>query len=231
MNSTPLNILVLGMGKTGSLVAEIARERDHHVLTMDADENLGGAGLTADRLAGIDAVIDFTTPEAVVINMSACLSAKTNMVVGTTGWDKHRDKVRELVDSTGTGLVFGSNFSIGMNVFFEIARTASIAIKNGYSVGIAERHHIHKKDQPSGTAISLQKIIEQTSGFKPEIQSVREGETVGTHVLLLDSECDTMMLVHDAKSRRGFAEGAVRAAEWVKGKKGLFEFKDIFKEL
>ena len=227
----PLNILVLGMGKTGSLVAEIARERGHHVLTMDADENLGGAGLTPERLEVIDAVIDFTTPEAVVINMSACLSAKTNMVVGTTGWDKHRDKVRELVDSTGTGLVFGSNFSIGMNIFFEIARAASIAVKHGYGTRIMERHHIHKKDSPSGTAISLQKIIGEVSGYEPEIQSVREGETVGMHVLFFDSDCDSMMLAHDAKSRRGFAEGAVRAAEWVKGKKGLFEFKDIFKEL
>ncbi len=227
----PLNILVLGMGKTGTLVAEIAGERGHQVQTMDADENIGGSGLTTSRLAGIDAVIDFTTPEAVVLNITACLLAKKNMVVGTTGWDKSRDKVRELVDSTGTGLVFGSNFSVGMNIFFEIARTAGIAAKHGYSIGIAERHHVHKKDAPSGTALSLQKIVEEVSGFKPEIQSVREGETVGTHVLLCDSEHDTMMLVHDAKSRRGFAAGAVRAAEWVQGKKGLYEFKDIFKEI
>ena len=231
MKANPLNILVLGMGKTGSLVAEVARERGHKVQTMDVDENMGGSGLTPARLDGIHAVIDFTTPEAVVLNISACLSARKNMVVGTTGWDKSRDKVRELVESTGTGLVFGSNFSVGMNIFFEVARAASLSAKHGYTLAIAERHHVHKKDAPSGTAISIQRIVEDNSGFKPEIQSIREGETVGTHVLLCDSEYDTMMLVHDAKSRRGFADGAVRAAEWVQGKKGLHEFKDIFREI
>ena len=229
--SKALNILVLGMGKTGSLVVEVARERGHHVQTMDVEENQGGAGLTAEKLSDIDAVIDFTAPDAVILNISACLLARKNMVVGTTGWDKSRDKVRELVESTGTGLVFGSNFSVGMNIFFEIARTASLTARHGYSIGIAERHHVHKKDAPSGTAISIQKIVEEASGFKPEIQSVREGETVGTHVLLCDSAADTMMLVHDAKSRRGFAEGAVLAAEWIPGKKGFYDFKDIFKSL
>ena len=101
----------------------------------------------------------------------------------------------------------------------------------GYGAKIVERHHAQKKDAPSGTAASIQKIMTEASGTQPEITSIREGETVGTHVILLDSESDIMMLVHDAKSRRGFAEGAVRGAEWIAGKRGFFEFKDIFREL
>ena len=101
----------------------------------------------------------------------------------------------------------------------------------GYTAKIVERHHQHKKDAPSGTALSIQQVMKQTSGLEPEITSIREGETIGTHVILLDSANDTMMLVHDAKSRRGFAEGAVRAAEWIADKNGFYDFREIFQQL
>jgi 4-hydroxy-tetrahydrodipicolinate reductase len=110
-------------------------------------------------------------------------------------------------------------------------RAAAQALNLGYAAQIVERHHEHKKDAPSGTAVSMQKIFEEVSLQKPEITSIREGEIVGTHVTLLDGPSDTMMLVHDAKNRRGFAEGAVRAAEWLPGKKGFYEFKDVFRKL
>jgi 4-hydroxy-tetrahydrodipicolinate reductase len=151
------------------------------------------------------------------------------MVVGTTGWYGEIDQVKRLVESSGTGLVFGSNFSVGVNLFFEVVRTAATALKSGYGAQIMERHHVHKKDAPSGTAIKIKEVLEQASGSAlGDIASIREGETVGMHVVTLDSPADTMMLVHDAKSRRGFAEGAVRAAEWLNGKTGFYEFKDIF---
>ncbi len=228
-----MNLLVLGKGKTGTLVADIARERGHQVYAIGFAENAGGAALTPEKLRDIDVVIDFTTPDAVIHNITACAHAKKNMVVGTTGWYAHAGKVRELVELSGTGFIFGSNFSVGVNIFFESVRAAASALRFGYTARIMERHHTQKKDAPSGTAVTIQKLMSEAApGTAPvEIVSVREGDVVGTHAVLLDSEHDTMMLTHDSKSRRGFAEGAVRAAEWIAGKQGFYEFKDIFREL
>ncbi|HXE91000.1 MAG TPA: dihydrodipicolinate reductase C-terminal domain-containing protein [Terriglobales bacterium] len=222
-----MNLLVLGRGKTGSLVAEVARERGHQVRSLGAAENEAGRALTREGLEGVDVVLDFTTPRAVLANIEACAAAGASMVVGTTGWYDDLPRVRELVERSGVGFLYAANFSVGVNVFFEIARAAAAALRQGYRGGIVERHHAQKKDKPSGTAVKLQKILEDASGAQVEVTSVREGDTVGTHVLLLDSGGDTMMLIHDAKSRRTFAEGAVRAAEWLQGKKGFYEFKQV----
>ena len=226
-----MKLLILGQGKTGSLVAEVAHERGHQVRTIASKDNPEGRGITSELVKDVDAVVDFTTPQAVLENISACARLGANMVIGTTGWYSEIPYVRKLVDENKTGLVYGSNFSIGVNVFFEIARAAGSAAAHGYTIRIVERHHQHKKDAPSGTAVSIQQVIKEASGTEPEITSIREGETVGTHVILLDSPNDTMMLVHDSKSRRGFAEGAVKAAEWIKGKKGFYDFREIFKEV
>jgi 4-hydroxy-tetrahydrodipicolinate reductase len=226
-----LSLLILGKGKTGSLVAEVARERGHKVSVLDSKDNAEARALTRESLNGVDAVIDFTMPEAVLKNVSACARLGTNVVIGTTGWYSEIPYVRKLVEENKTGLIYGSNFSVGVNTFFDIARAAGSAAAHGYTIKIVERHHQHKKDSPSGTAASLQQVIKDASETEAEITSIREGETIGTHVILLDSPNDTMMLVHDAKSRRGFAEGAVKAAEWLKGKKGFYDFREIFKEL
>lgn len=226
-----MNLLVLGKGKTGSLVAEVGRERGHSVTSWGEVDNPAGSALTPERLQAFDAVIDFTTPTAVMENIRACARARKNIVVGTTGWYSELTVAHHLADANGIGLLYGSNFSVGMNVFFEIARDATTAIRLGYAAKISERHHTGKKDAPSGTAVTIQKILSDGNGQPPEITSIREGDTVGTHVIFLDSEFDSMMLVHDAKSRMGFAEGAVRGAEWLQDKKGFFEFKDIFREL
>lgn len=226
-----MNLLILGKGKTGSLVAEIAGERGHNVRALSGKENPESGSITPELVKDIDAVIDFTTPEAVLKNISACARLGANMVIGTTGWYSEIPYVRKLVEENKTGLVYGSNFSVGVNVFFEIARGAASAAGHGYTIKIVERHHQHKKDAPSGTAVSIQQVIREASASEPEITSIREGETVGTHVILLDSPNDTMMLVHDSKSRRGFAEGAVKAAEWIKGKRGFYDFREIFKQL
>lgn len=226
-----MNILVLGRGKTGSLVAEVARERGHHVRVVGAAENQHGAALSDPKLASIDVAIDFTNPAAVLLNIEACIGAGKSIVVGTTGWYGELPRIRELVQQCGGSLVYAANFSIGVNLFFDVARSAAAALQHQYFGQIFERHHAQKKDAPSGTAIALQKIVGDASGTELEITSFREGDVVGMHELVLDSPSDTIYLCHDAKSRRGFAEGAVKAAEWLVGKKGFFEFKDIWREV
>jgi|SRR5450432_482745 len=226
-----MRFLLLGAGKTGSLVAEVACERHHEVELVRAAENPRGSALTAERLRGIEAVIDFTTPGAVMENLAACLNAGKPVVVGTTGWYERLPEVRSLVEKSGTGFVFGANFSVGVNLLLDIARTASAATQHGYTGQIFERHHVHKKDAPSGTAIAIQNTIRAACGQELEITSFREGEVVGLHEVILDSPHDRIYLCHDAKSRRGFAEGAVRAAEWIVGKKGFFDFQDVWRQV
>ncbi len=182
-------------------------------------------------------VIDFTAPSCVVGHIEACLTAGKNMVVGTTGWHGEVDRVRELVESHGTGFIYAANFSVGVNLFLDVARAAATALRHDYSGQIFERHHVQKKDAPSGTAIAIQRVIREASGESKaknkdlEITSFREGEVVGMHEVVLESAADRIYLCHDAKSRQGFADGAVRAAEWLAGKKGFFEFKDVWREL
>jgi 4-hydroxy-tetrahydrodipicolinate reductase len=226
-----MNLLILGRGKTGSLVAEVARERRHHVRILRADENPNASALTADFLTETNAVIDFTTPAAVVANAEACIRAGKSMVVGTTGWYEHVPKLREQVRTAGTGFLYGSNFSIGMNLFFEIVQASAPALRFEYSGQIFERHHAQKKDAPSGTAITLRKILQESGGQELEIISFREGDVVGMHEVVFNSLHDRIYLCHDSESRRGFAEGAVRAAEWLAGKQGFFEFREIWKQL
>ena len=222
-----MNLLILGRGKTGSLVAEVARERHHQVSVLCSTDNPNASALTPSRLADIDVVIDFTTPKAVIQNIEACIAAGKNMVVGTTGWHHELPRIRQRVETSSTGLLYGANFSIGINLFFDIVRIASAALRHQYFGQIFERHHAHKRDAPSGTALALQRLIHDTAGHELEITSFREGDVVGMHEVVFDSANDTIYVCHDAKSRHGFAEGAVRAAEWLLGKKGLFDFKDF----
>jgi 4-hydroxy-tetrahydrodipicolinate reductase len=153
------------------------------------------------------------------------------MVVGTTGWHAELDTVRRLVEQHGTGFLYGPNFSIGVNLFFDLVRNAVPAIQQKYLPHIYERHHVQKKDAPSGTAATMQALLQERTAAEVEITSFREGDVVGMHELVLDSENDTIYVCHDAKSRRGFAEGAVRGAEWLREKRGFFEFKDVWREM
>jgi 4-hydroxy-tetrahydrodipicolinate reductase len=226
-----MNLLILGRGKTGSMVAEVALERRHHVRVLSAADNAGACALTPEALASTNVVIDFTAPVAVIANAEACIRARKNLVVGTTGWYDQLPLVREMVLSAKTGFLYGSNFSIGVNLFFEIAATAGCALKFDYKGQIFERHHTSKKDAPSGTAITLQKIVGESGGQEVEIVSFREGDAVGMHELIFNSAGDRIYLCHDAKSRLGFAEGAVRAAEWLAGKTGFYEFRNVWREL
>ena len=223
-------ILVLGKGKTGSLVAQVARERGHSVRALDIDENLHASALTAPNLAGIDAVIDFTAPEAAIENMRAVLSLGGRIVVGTTGWYPQLNEMKSLAHKRGGGLLYGTNFSLGVQKLFRL--TADLAKLDGYTFSIAETHHTTQLDAPSGTALTLKEIILGVRpGIEVPIESHRVGDAKGEHVVTAKSDHDTLELRHDAHSRRGFAIGAVRGAEWVAGKSGAWEFRDIFDQL
>jgi 4-hydroxy-tetrahydrodipicolinate reductase len=231
LDESIVKFLVLGRGKTGSLVDEVARGRRHQVRVLGGGDNQDACALTAECLRDVDVVIDFTTPVAVFKNIVACLRARKQMVVGTTGWHGEMAEVRRLVEEAGTGFLCGANFSIGMNLFLDVVHNSAAANRHGYLGQIFERHHQHKKDAPSGTALVMQEIVKEQSGAELEIISFREGEVVGMHELVFDSPNDRIYLAHDAKSRRGFAEGAVLGAEWLGTRQGFFEFKDIWREL
>jgi 4-hydroxy-tetrahydrodipicolinate reductase len=224
--------LVLGKGKTGSLVAEVARERGHGVRALDIHENSGASALTAPTLASVDVVIDFTAPEAAVENMRAVLALGRRIVVGTTGWYAHLDAMRDLAAKREGALRYGTNFSIGVQKLFRI--TAEVAKLDGYTFSIDETHHVSKLDAPSGTALTLKEIVQAAHpGVDVPIRSHRVGDAKGEHVVTAQSDVDVLELRHDASSRRGFALGAVRAAEWLAGqnRSGAWDFRDVFEQL
>jgi 4-hydroxy-tetrahydrodipicolinate reductase len=223
-------LLILGKGKTGSLVAEVARERGHSVRVLDQGENRGAAALTAPAVAGVDVFIDFTTPQAALENMRAILALGGRIVVGTTGWYDKLDEMKALAERRGGSLIFGSNFSVGVQKFFRL--TEVLAELDRYTFEISETHHTSKLDSPSGTALIAREIIESVRpGTKIEIQSHRVGNTAGEHAVTASSEYDTLVLKHESRNRRGFALGAVRAAEWLNGKTGVWDFREIFDQL
>ena len=224
--------LVLGKGKTGSLVAEVASERGHGVRALDIHENRGASAITAPTLAGVDAVIDFTSPESAVENMRAVLSLGGRIVVGTTGWYAHLSAMKELAERRGGSLLYGTNFSIGVQKLFRL--TAELARLDGYSFSVDETHHTSKVDAPSGTAITLKEIIQAARpGIDVPVTSYRVGDAKGEHIVRAKSEIDELELRHDAASRRGFALGAVRAAEWISRQSapGVWNFREVFDQL
>jgi len=229
-----MRILVLGQGKTGKLVAEVAAERGHSVSGMDVVENAGATALTPPMVAGFDVVIDFTTPEAVVQNMRAVLATGGRMVVGTTGWYDKLADMRALAERKGAGLLYGTNYSVGVQVMLKLAEQMAASLAGaGYRFSVVETHHTSKLDKPSGTAISIAEMVDRGAGRKTglAIESVREGDAKGTHVLEAVSNADRLVLTHEAFSRRGFAEGAVRAAEWMAGRTGCYDFRDVWEKL
>jgi 4-hydroxy-tetrahydrodipicolinate reductase len=225
-----MQFLVLGKGKTGSMVAEVACERGHSVRALDINENQHASALTAANLAGVDAVIDFTAPEAAVENIRAVLALGGRIAVGTTGWYAHLDEMKSLVRQHNGALLYGTNFSIGVQKLFRL--TADLAKLDGYTFSIDETHHISKLDAPSGTAITLREIVEAAQpDAKVEVTSHRVGDAKGEHIVTAVSDVDILEIRHEIKSRRCLAEGAVRGAEWLAGKSGAYDFREIFDRL
>jgi 4-hydroxy-tetrahydrodipicolinate reductase len=230
-----LGLAIVGYGKMGRLIEQLAPEYGFDVRgKFDSKNNTGGAGLTRKAMGGVDVAIEFSTPDAAAENIQQLAAAGVNTAVGTTGWLEHLPVARQAVMQSGTGLVWAPNFSVGVNLFLQaVAYTAALfASQQEYGAWGWEIHHAAKKDAPSGT---LRKLAEEmrAGGYVRaiELSSNRAGAHPGTHEIGFDSVADTITLRHTARSRDGFARGALRAARWVAGKKGLFEFREILGEL
>jgi len=225
------SLALLGYGKMGKTIAELAPQRGFEVrLVMDIDVNAQGRGITPENFQGIHVCIDFTTPDAVVENIRRVAGLGVNLVVGTTGWHNRLEEVRGIIESAGVGMVYAANFSIGVNLFYRLAKAAAeiFAPFAMYDPYLIEAHHKFKKDAPSGTALEIKRRIQSEFGTREvPVTSVRAGYIPGWHELGFDSEADTITLRHTARGRQGFAEGALHSARWVVGKKGLFSFADV----
>ncbi len=230
-----LGLAIVGYGKMGRLIEQLAPEYGFEVRAkFDGANNAHGVGLTREALRGIDAAVEFTTPDAAVENILWLAAAGVNAAVGTTGWMAQFPAVREALARSGTGLVWAPNFSVGMNLFLQaVAHTATLFAKQKeYEAWGWEIHHSAKKDAPSGTLKKLATEM-QASGYDRTVSlsSNRAGAHPGTHEIGFDSAGDTITLRHTSRSREGFARGALQAARWVAGRKGIFEFREILGEL
>jgi 4-hydroxy-tetrahydrodipicolinate reductase len=230
-----LGLAIVGYGKMGRLIEQLAPEYDFRVRAQfNSQNNADGAGLTPAVLRGVDVAVEFSTPTAAAENIRQLAAAGVNAAVGTTGWFDQMPAARQAVTQNGTGLVWAPNFSVGVNLFLQaVAHTAALFAKQSeYDAWGWEIHHAAKKDAPSGT---LRKLAEEmrTAGYDRPISlsANRAGAHPGTHEIGFDSVADTITLRHTTRSREGFARGALRAARWVAGKRGVFEFREILSEL
>ena len=232
MRNQPMrNLAIVGYGKMGKLIEQLAPEYDFQVaLKLDEFNNADGAGLVARNFAGIDAAIEFSIPAAVPGNVDGIAALGVPMVVGTTGWLEHLDGVKRIIETHDTGLVWSPNFSIGVNVFFRLVAEAArlLAAEPAYGAWAWEIHHAAKKDAPSGTLLKLVAEMKK-AGYARHIDvgANRAGTIPGIHEIGFDSGADTITLRHTARSREGFARGALKAAQWIIGKKGFYEFGEI----
>lgn len=234
-----MKIALIGYGKMGKEIEQIALERGHIIaLKIDNQEEWNSK---INFLKQCDVAIDFSQPNCVLANIRHCFNTKTPLVCGTTGWHEHKEEIEQEVKDKNLSFFWASNFSLGVNIFFQVNRVlADLMSKiDAYDLDIKETHHIHKKDAPSGTAISLAEDIiskhPQWEKWKLDegnqhcipIYSSREGEVPGTHTINYTSSVDKITITHQAKNRKGFAKGAVLAAEFIKNKKGFFDMNDL----
>jgi len=230
-----LGLAIVGHGKMGRLIEQLALEYDFDVRAkFTSHNNTHAAGLTSEALRGVDVAIEFSTPDSAVANLRTLSALRVNTVTGTTGWLQQLPVVRQAVADSQSALVWGSNFSVGMNLFMQaVAHTAALLAKHPeYQAWGWEIHHSAKKDSPSGTMRKLSEEMLAAGYDRPvNIAANRAGAHPGTHEIGFDSAADTITLRHTARSREGFARGALQAARWIVGKKGFFEFKEILGEL
>jgi 4-hydroxy-tetrahydrodipicolinate reductase len=238
-----VKLVLLGYGRMGTEVEKLALEKGHEiVLTLDVDSNRGGVGLSRESVDGADVIIDFTWPDAVVENVRRIAALGVPLVEGTTGWNEDIDEVRSIVESSGMGFVYAANFSIGANLLIKLTAEAGKLFDRfgDYDPYVFEHHHRGKVDAPSGTALRLAETVLASMTRKTQIQvgnpdgkiadeslhvsSLRAGTAFGRHQVGFDSPADMLELTLTARSREGLAQGALYAAEWIKGKKGFFEF-------
>ena len=218
----------------GQLVGKLAVDRGHQIaLTLDLDAADRSVEDLADALRACDVSIDFSIASAVPKDVEACARAGVPLIVGTTGWQSQLERVRRVVEQYDGALIHGANFSIGVQLFYRIAARAAELFRNvdSYDGFIEEAHHKRKRDAPSGTAVQLHQIVSEKLGRDVPVSSTRAGYIPGTHRLGFDSVADQITITHEARSREGFAAGALFAAQWIVGRKGVYEFSEVFDEI
>jgi 4-hydroxy-tetrahydrodipicolinate reductase len=221
-----MKLLLVGFGRMGKLVEELARDDGHEIVARIVSSTV------ADDMPAADVAIDFSTAEAVRTNLPRLAERGINMVIGTTGWLSHERELRDVAERAGIGVVASANFSVGVNVFAILAAEAARLMQphDEYGAWIHELHHAAKKDAPSGTALLLRDALAGTGFTRPiDISSTRAGSIPGTHVVGFDGRSDTIKLTHTARDRRGFASGALVAAKWIVGRRGWYSMKDVLK--
>jgi len=230
-----MNLAIVGYGKMGRLIEQLAPQYEGQVkLRLDIDNNAKFEGLTKENVRGIDAAIEFSTPATAPENIERLAQLGVNIVVGTTGWAGEMARVKKAVERAGTGLVWSPNFSVGVSIFSQLVAEAAkrMARQPEYGAWAWEIHHATKKDAPSGTLLALVETMKQNGYSRPiDASASRAGAHPGTHEIGFDSAADSITIRHTARSREGFARGALRAARWIVGKKGFFDFREIVNEL
>ena len=224
-----MKIALIGFGVMGQLVAAEARKAGDEVGAVFTSKE----SVLAEKLSGHDVAVDFSVGEAVLGNIEACARAKVPIVEGTTGWKQHESTAKQIIDEHSGAMVYGANFSIGVNLFYRIVSYGAslFAAVDGYAPFIEEAHHNRKRDAPSGTALKLRDYMSEHLGPDIPTSSTRAGYIPGTHRVGFDSEADQVLLTHTARSRQSFASGAIVAAHWIAGRTGVFEFGEVIEEI
>ncbi len=229
-----MKIALIGYGAMGKLIETLAENKNYEIVAIidESDANLSAEEL-AKKLKHAQVAIDFSVAEAVKRNVEACVLAEISLVEGTTGWNAEREEIKKFIEGSGGALVFGANFSTGVNLFYRIADYASELVSkfDDYEAFIEEQHHSLKKDAPSGTALKLKAIVAKHIEKDFSVSSTRAGNIPGTHRLGFDGAADQILLEHLVRLREGFASGALLAAQWIIGKKGFWEFTDVIDEI
>lgn len=229
-----MKIALIGTGQMGTMVELLAQRRGHDIAVM-IDETSGGLAVAAlaEQIRGCDVAIDFSVAGAVRRNVEACMSAEIALVEGTTGWYDDLDEIRAVVERYSGAFIYGANFSIGVNLFYRIAEYAAELFANfpEYEVFIEEQHHSRKKDAPSGTALKLKEIVGRHIDEEFSVAATRAGNIPGTHRVGFDGPADQILLEHAARSREGFAAGALMAARWIVGRRGFYDFQTLITEM
>ena len=223
-------LAIIGDGKMGQAIRQLALDKGWRVSAFVGErESAEGVGISRQSLGEPDVAVEFTQPSAAVANATACLRASVPVVIGTTGWYESLPEISRVANETGTGLLWSPNFSLGVNVMIEVARYAASLMRNldDFDAHIIETHHTRKKDAPSGTAIAIAKAASDALERPIPTTSIRTGSVPGTHELVFDGSFEQLSIVHEARDRRVFAEGALRAADWLVGKRGIFTMRDV----
>jgi 4-hydroxy-tetrahydrodipicolinate reductase len=225
-----MKLALIGFGVMGQLVAAEARKAGDEVGAVITSKD---RDRLVEKLSDHDVAIDFSAGDAVLKNIEACARAKVPLVEGTTGWKQDEAHAKQIIAEHSSAMVYGANFSIGVNIFYRLAKEAAalFAAVDGYAPFIEEAHHNRKRDAPSGTALKLRDLLSQHLGPDIPTSSTRAGYIPGTHRVGFDSEADQVLLTHTARSRQGFASGALLAAHWIAGRTGVFEFADVIEEI